>query len=72
MLSSYKNICQSDDTIRFLVHSCIYNYIKYSVGSFNSLGIFLGGEFYIYGRVFDHFVLKKYTLQIWNLSIMIG
>jgi hypothetical protein len=54
-----KTFCQSDDTIRFLVHNCIYNYIKYSFSSFNSLGIFLGGECYLYGRVFDHFCSQK-------------
>ena len=54
-----KTFCQSDDTIRFLVHNCIYQYIKYSFSSLNSLGIFLGGECYLYGKVFDHFCYQK-------------
>lgn len=54
-----KTFCQSDDTIRFLVHNCIYQYMKYNFGSINSLGIFLGGECYLYGKVFDHLCYQK-------------
>lgn len=50
-----KTFCQSDDTIRFLVHNCIYKYMECMSG----LGIFLGGECYLYGKVFDHLCYQK-------------
>jgi len=53
---------QPDNTIRFLIHNTIYrfvsNYIFVSKIKFN-LGVFIGGEMYIYGKILDNFVKNK-------------
>jgi hypothetical protein len=47
---------QPDNTIRFLVHNTIYRFIsKIKI----NLGVFIGGEMYIYGKILDNFVKNK-------------
>lgn len=47
---------QPDNTIRFLIHNTIYRFVsKIKI----NLGIFIGGEMYIYGKILDNFVKNK-------------
>lgn len=47
---------QPDNTIRFLIHNTIYRFIsKIKI----NLGVFIGGEMYIYGKILDNFVKNK-------------
>ena len=47
---------QPDNTIRFLIHNTIYRFIsKIKI----CLGVFIGGEMYIYGKILDNFVKNK-------------
>ncbi len=49
---------QNDDTLRFAVHNAIYRFIKSKNIIFNK-AILLGGEMYIFGKIFNSFFKEK-------------
>jgi tRNA/tmRNA/rRNA uracil-C5-methylase (TrmA/RlmC/RlmD family) len=51
-----KTFVQPDNTIRQLVHNTVYRFVsKLKI----NLGVFIGGEMYIYGKILDNFIKKK-------------
>ena len=51
---------QTDENQRKLIHKIVYNEFRRCTRSLNDINaLFLGGEMYIYGKIFDEFLSKK-------------